>query len=77
MVAFAISVVIRLKRRMSLNMRKNRGLNRFLRWANTLLNDEPLHSSCWPPARGTCTENDMSDLAVSTSRSANNLIKFG
>ena len=77
--ALASAVVMRLKRMMSFNMRKNFQFSKLRRWANTLFRLEPLHSSCFPslPAPGTFTENDMSDLAVSTPSSANRLIRFG
>ena len=57
------------------NMRQNLGFSRLLRCANTVLRLEPLHSKV-PFFCGTWTENDMSDLAVATSRSAKSLIKL-
>ena len=70
----ASAVAVRLKRSTSASMRQKRGRSRFARWANTVLRSEPLHSR---PRSGTCTENDMSDGAVSTPNSANNRSRFG
>ena len=74
----AMPVVSWLKRTMSFNIRQNAGLARLLRWAKTVLRLLPLHSS-WllEPAPGICTENDMSEGAVSTPRSANRRIRRG
>ena len=42
-----------------------RGRSRLPRSANTVLRLVPLHSSRLPSARGACTENVISDLAIS------------
>ena len=64
----ASAVASLLKRTMSASMRRKRGRSRLRRCAKTVLRSQPLHSS---PASGTCTENDMSEAAVSTCSSVN------
>ena len=74
----AMSVARRLKRSTSRSMRQKRGLSRLRRWLNTALSEVPLHSRrCCPALAGTCTENDMSEGAVTTPSSANRAISCG
>ncbi|EWS53474.1 hypothetical protein X551_03740 [Methylibium sp. T29] len=73
----AIAVARRLKRRMSLSIRQNRGRATFRRCANTVSRLQPLHSSPAAPASGACTENDMSDGAVATPRASNRPTSLG
>ena len=70
----AMAVATWLKRRISRSMRRNAGLNRFCRCANTVLRLAPFHSRRWS---GTCTENDMSDGAVSTPKASNSPMSCG
>ena len=69
-----MAVARRLKRVMSVSMRQKAGRSRLLRCANTLARLLPLHSSPWLRA---CTENDMSERAVSTPSSANSRTSRG
>ena len=69
---------VRLKRMMSRNMRQNFQFRRLPRWANTVFRLEPLYTRApRMPVPGSLTENDMSDGALATPRSANSWIRWG
>ena len=72
----AMPVQMRLKRRMSRNIRQKPGRSALAGCAKTVARLAPLHSN-WPRPCGTWTENDISDLALGTPSSANSLISCG
>ena len=65
---------MRLNRTMSASIRRNAGRARLRRWAKTVSNDEPFHSS---PVTSSVTLKLMSLGLVGTPRSSNSLMSPG